>query len=335
MSFPADHLTALSLFVDTVRDGNADAIHDTRVATRRVREALPLLPSQTDGHTDALRRILRKVGRALGRARDGDVALGLLQHMARRRPAVGPAAAAMRLSVERERLAERRRLVKVIESTDFHDAVAELLHQVVAHGWQVILHRRRFKAGWERLLGHRITHRASTLRRRIDRAGGVYFPNRVHAVRIAAKKLRYALEIADAAAVWRCAPAINLLKETQDTLGHAHDCQLLIERTAARETGERASGDTRDLLAEALEADVQAFHRRYLRQRDRLRRLAGAAEARASDPPQGGHFTQTGLLAAGTLIVPLALWFMSGGRRSARDTRPRPLDVRLADLTTM
>jgi len=237
----------------------------------------------------------------------------------------------MRLSVERERLAERRRLVKVIESTDFHDAVAELLHQVVAQGWQVILHPRRFKRGWERLLRQRITHRAVTLRRRIDHAGGVYLPKRVHAVRIAAKKLRYALEIADEAGVWRCGPAIALLKETQDTLGHAHDCQLLIERTAARDTGERASIDTRDLLAEALEVDVQAFHRRYLRQRDRLRRLADAAEARAADPPQNGHLARTGLLAAGTLIVPLALWLTSGGRRSARDTRLMSLDVCLAD----
>ncbi|PYR56807.1 MAG: hypothetical protein DMF91_21060, partial [Acidobacteria bacterium] len=167
MSFPADHLTALSRAIETVRDGDADAIHDMRVATRRVREALPLLRTQSDEHTEELRLVFRKVGRALGGARDGDVALGLLDQMEQRRPAVGTAAAAMRRDIERERLAKRRKLVKVVESTDFHEAVAELLHQVVAHGWRAMLQRRPFKRGWEGLLRQRMIDRAAMLRHRI------------------------------------------------------------------------------------------------------------------------------------------------------------------------
>src|SRR2546430_1933265 len=142
MTFPADQLAALTHLIDTVREGDAEAIHDMRVATRRVREALPLLTSPSDEHTEELRRIFRRVGRALGRARDGDVALGLLDQMEQRRPAVGPAAASMRRVIEPERQARRRKLVKVVESTDFHDAVAELLHQVAAHGWRAMLQRR-------------------------------------------------------------------------------------------------------------------------------------------------------------------------------------------------
>jgi CHAD domain-containing protein len=289
MTFPADQLAALTHLIDTVRDGDAEAIHDMRVATRRVREALPLLTSPSEEHSEELRRIFRRVGRALGRARDGDVALSLLDQMEQRRPAVGPAAAAMRRDIEPERQARRRKLVKVVESTDFHDVVAELLHQVAAHGWRAMLQRRPFKRGWEDLLRQRMAERAAMLRHRIDRAGGVYFPKQVHAVRIAAKKLRYALEIADARDVFHCGDAIDRLKETQDTLGHVHDCHLLIERLADLDPGEDTGCDTRALLAEVLEADIREFHQRYLSQRDGLRQVADTVDRCVSEkPPAGG-----------------------------------------------
>jgi CHAD domain-containing protein len=324
MSFPADHLTALSHSIETVRDGNADAIHDMRVATRRVREALPLLRTQSDEHTEELRLIFRKVGRALGRARDGDVALSLLDQMEQRRPAVGTAAAAMRRDIERQRQAKRRKLVKVVESTDFHEAVADLLRQVVSHGWRAMLQRRPFKRGWEGLLRQRITDRAAMLRGRIDRAGGVYFPKRVHAVRIAAKKLRYALEIADETGLCHSGDAIEVLKETQDTLGYVHDCHLLVAGLAELDSDEGTDCNTRDLLVEALEGDVQEFHRRYLSQRNRLRQLADAAEAAAAKIPEGGHLT-AGLVVATTLIVPLTLLVLNGARRPAGDSKPTAL----------
>jgi CHAD domain-containing protein len=286
MTFHADQLTALSQLIETVRDGDADAIHDMRVATRRVREALPLLTFQSDEHTEELRRIFRKVGRALGRARDGDVALGLLEQMEQRRPGVATAATAMRQVIERKRLAKRRRLVEVVESADFHDAVAWLLHQASAHGWRAMLQRNPLRSGWEGLLRQRITSRAATLRRRIRRAGGVYFPKPVHAVRIAAKKLRYALEIADESGVCRCGDSIELLKETQDTLGHVHDCHLLIKHLADLEADEEAGCDTRAPLVDVLEADIQEFHQRYVSQRDRLRQVADAADACAAGKPE-------------------------------------------------
>jgi len=51
-------------------------------------------------------RVFRKVGRALGDARGGDVAIKLLEDMARQRPRARSAAAAVGQMLERERLAE-------------------------------------------------------------------------------------------------------------------------------------------------------------------------------------------------------------------------------------
>lgn len=323
MSAP-DHSNALSPLLDGVREGDGHAIHDARVATRRLREALPLVGSLSNAHTEELRRAFRKVGRALGRARDGDVALGLLGEMVRRRPDARSAAATMGQMLERERLADRRRLIKAMEATDFCRAVAEIEPWIAVKGWRPFRRRRAFRKGWQALLQMRVSRRAARLRKRIDEAGGVYFPNRVHAVRIAAKKLRYALEIADAAGVWRCDGAMDVLKDTQDTLGHVHDCQLLAERLTERDPSGPAADETRHLLIEALEADVHEFHRRYLSQRERLRYLADLAERRISDGRDVGHLAP-GLLAAGAVLLPVTWWVLSGGDRQ---TRPKPVPAK-------
>ena len=68
-----------------VRDGGSTAIHDARVATRRMRELVPLvvgglMPSDTE----RLDRTLRKATRRLGRARDREV---MLETLAAREPA--------------------------------------------------------------------------------------------------------------------------------------------------------------------------------------------------------------------------------------------------------
>ena len=41
----------------------------------------------------------------------------------------------------------------------------------------------------------RVARRAASLKAAIDEAGAVYLPERLHAVRIAVKKLRYAVEL--------------------------------------------------------------------------------------------------------------------------------------------
>src|SRR5262249_58534179 len=49
---------------------------------------------------------------------------------------------------------------------------------------------------WRKLLGTRLVKRAKALGVAVAEAGQMYAPERLHAVRITVKKLRYALEIA-------------------------------------------------------------------------------------------------------------------------------------------
>src|SRR5688572_25251175 len=72
------HASSRALFRELrlAREGHHHAIHQARVASRRLREALPVLPSTARGRRcDNIIRDVRRIGRALGSVRELDVAL--------------------------------------------------------------------------------------------------------------------------------------------------------------------------------------------------------------------------------------------------------------------
>jgi CHAD domain-containing protein len=89
----ADYLSALLAKLHVHLDGaviNSDprAIHDARVATRRLKAGLDLFaPILPDGRDRKLRRTLRRLRRRLGTLRDHDVMIGHVERMRRKRSA--------------------------------------------------------------------------------------------------------------------------------------------------------------------------------------------------------------------------------------------------------
>ena len=64
-----------------VFDGDTEGVHDARVATRRIREVLPLTREWHKRDVDDLRAHFKRIGRALGEVRDADVRIGLLSYL--------------------------------------------------------------------------------------------------------------------------------------------------------------------------------------------------------------------------------------------------------------
>jgi len=64
--------------LESVYEGEVEAIHDARVATRRIRELLALVPVRSRAREDDAAKGYKKVGRVLGRVRDIDVQLALI-----------------------------------------------------------------------------------------------------------------------------------------------------------------------------------------------------------------------------------------------------------------
>jgi CHAD domain-containing protein len=132
----------------------------------------------------------------------------------------------------------------------------------------------------------RVARRGKRLERAIDDAGQIYAPEGLHAVRIAAKKLRYALEIADESGAAPCASTVRLIKKVQDTLGRLHDLQVLQHHVAAVGAAPRKGRSTPDaalaVLSRWIEDECRHMHAKYVAAMPALRTVV--AEARRDIP---------------------------------------------------
>jgi CHAD domain-containing protein len=260
--------------------GEVRALHRARVASRRLRELVPLL--QLDGDdTRKLGRRIRKVTSRLGAVRELDVLALLIDELASARPAHAEALRRLRVPVDRDRGAAREYLSAHLPAGDMRKVAGKLERTVDAlenakasRGGA----RRAGDRGWRWAVDARIAHRAARVMRAMTEAGAVYLPERLHAVRIALKKLRYAAELAAASDGLSATPSLRLLKRAQDLLGRLHDLQVLIER--ARQVQASLAPPTlvawRDLdaLVASLEDECRRLHARYVRGRDALKGVA-------------------------------------------------------------
>ena len=266
----SEQVARLTDQLEAVRDGGSESIHDARVTTRRLRELLELM--QTDAE-DELRLRVKRAGQALGRVRDVDVRIELLTRLESRLPPMAPALLTLRHSASRTRPGLLRRTIKRLESLDLGSTRVDRLDHV--------RRRRSGQNGWHLAIRRALAHRARAAQEAIDHATGVYFPNRVHAVRIALKQMRYAMEIADATRIANLSAPVRDVRKAQDVLGDIHDRQTLLEDLV--DSGEEAEipRSALDGIAQVVEADIQRLHERYLGKRTHLREIStGVARIR-------------------------------------------------------
>ena len=209
-------------------NGDADAVHAVRVATRRLREALRLLDNHPrEGRK--LRRVLKRITRRLGPVREVDVGLALVGQIAHERHHLSLACDRVRLRLTEVGASRRERLGRHLDDLDIKAVAGRIdrhLRHARAHGVAAA-------AGLDRArLVSRVAARAEAVRAAAESAGGLYAPEALHDVRIAAKKLRYALEVARTARVTGAAAAVTRLRKYQDLLGRLHDLQIFAAQVA-------------------------------------------------------------------------------------------------------
>lgn len=240
--------------------GKDTGVHQARVASRRLREALPVLTEGLRGtKRSKAQRKIRRLTQALGTVRELDVTLHLIDELAERRGIPKAALADVRAHVMEER--ERRRTVMNERLDDVNTAKLKrrlrsvrnaLANPTPGHNWRAVL-------------ALRIARRARRLQRAIDHAGQVYAAQALHEVRIAAKKLRYALEIADESGGAPCAATLRAIKRLQDTLGRLHDLQVLQHHVAeVSASHRRASDGGLAVLSRLIEDECRHLHGRYI-----------------------------------------------------------------------
>jgi CHAD domain-containing protein len=247
--------------------GDAAALHRARVASRRLREALPVAGAAASGGAQRkVRKLARRLTRALGTVRELDVTLQILEERAEADDGHGSAIDRARgmVRVERERRrSDMLRRLSQINPDKLQRRLASFTAEVAAAD----------NDAWRRALAARLAHRARRLQQAIARAGAIYFPARLHVVRIAAKQLRYTLELAAEAGLTEVRPLVSSVKRAQTTLGQLQDLQVVLRQVdaASAEPGlEPAARAGLARLAQTIEEDSRRAHGRYLRSAPRL-----------------------------------------------------------------
>jgi CHAD domain-containing protein len=298
-----------------VFDGQANAVHESRVATRRIRELLALVPAipGRDGEAD-IATGYKAMGRALGRVRDIDVQIDLIRDLEAHAPQAAPSLVLVRQDHDEARLAKMRRLIKTLERLD----VDALLH-FVGDGHPAGLRTRLTSSGWRQQIKRLVVERSHSAKDAIDHATGVYFPKRSHQARIAVKQLRYAGEIALRTGFAEMHSALGALKRSQQILGDLHDRQVLADSLRSYTKHRDVDADHVKLTRQVLEGEVHNLHADYLSRRDALRNACADMHHVATRSNDG--MTRVGIgaaVAVSSLLCARALSAARGSRLPVR-----------------
>ena len=304
--FAAHNVAVLRHCWRGIRDGDVECIHEARVATRRIRAALGVVSDRRSAES----RHARKLGRALGRVREMDVTHELVTVYAARVPAATAVIAEITHELDRTRSKARRRLVKMLDDFDVRP-LARLRH---AEHFGVL----KFWKDWRAALRSDVGGKSAALLVAVEHATAVYMPNRLHRVRIALKKLRYAMEVAEAAGMSVDETAARDARKLQDVLGRMHDLHVTLR--LVRDSGQRLTdaADELSVLEAVIGAECAELHGSYVARRDRLIALGdfGRAFASSSRAAFAAGRVLRALPAAGVAAVPLAIWQLSAGTPS-------------------
>ena len=305
LQFAAENVRLIRQHWRGVRDGDPESIHQARIATRRARAALGIV----DGKENERLELCRALGRLLGKVRELDITQEIFRTLSMRVPAASCAIAAACRAVERDRQHARRRFTKALDDLELQPLLALRERPSITTVWK----------DWRRSVVTEMLARQRALCDAIDRAPTVYMPNRVHRVRIAAKKLRYTLEVGEATGIRVNTNVMRDLRKAQDLLGRVHDIDVARRVVQHLHRADTSCAAEAAILDAVMAADCSARYEKYLTRRERLQavcdycsQLAAAARSRWSV-----ELARRTLPAAGAVALPIAMWRLAAGREGS------------------
>ena len=298
-------------------NGRTGGLHKTRVASRRIREALPIVGAAAPpSKVRKLSKKMRALTRSLGPIRELDVELDILEDKSKTAGVSGRAIEIVRREVASRRQALREELAANAPVGDLKKLLKKLERvgdggaRGKGRGAKEAKGKRHkvgganaegtFEAQWRGVLATRVMRRAKNVALALEGAGAVYVPERLHDVRISTKKLRYALEIARDAGVAAAVPLVRTLKGHQERLGHLHDLQVLLKHVRETEGSPGVGSRVNDLTAyaDSLDRECRRLHADFVEHRAELASVVKdirhqVVPALATPPRLQAHVTGT------------------------------------------
>ena len=289
-------LEAFSRELDGVRAAeDIEYIHRMRVASRRLRAALPLFGTCfARKHYEKWTDEIKTITRALGEARDCDVQIAyLIKYQKRAEKAwkakktgsagdapTTPAVRYLLSDLQKRRQLLQKDVIGALEILEKNHAIEDM-HTIFNEPLLMVRGgmKRAFVYGIAPVAAIRIEERLSTL---LSFEPWVSHPEAVaehHATRIAAKKLRYTLEVYAPVYRLNLQKPISRVKAVQEILGDLHDCDvwidsitrlLLHERSRLRSENGEKRPDTYTLSSLKIflserERERKVLYRRFVR----------------------------------------------------------------------
>lgn len=244
-------LVALEFYEVAARAGEIEAIHQLRVANRRLRAAVELFSSVLHGsRVNYLRRELHWLGSTAGATRESDVTEQLMRKRSGRLDRTSQdSLAPIFEELSSLRRVELARIGEMFSSKRYR----MLLERVASTPLRKVPPTTVVRAT--------VTLMLRPIARAVRRAGARLEPDSApeefHRLRIRTKRLRYAMEMIDEMTGRRGRKAVKRLVEMQDLLGSHHDAVIAI--AWLRHFAGTANAPPASLLAAG--ALIQSLHR--------------------------------------------------------------------------
>ncbi len=268
---------------------DSEYIHRMRVASRRLRAALPLFASciPEKKYRQWMQEIQR-ITRALGDARDTDVQIAFLKKLEKRKTAglrakdTNPAQPDLLKGDAETILLSLLQKKRVKLQTAVVSALEKLENSGVINDMRIFFGDQKEKArsirkkpspyGIAPVAATRIARRLDLL---LSHEQWVHNPDAIaehHAIRIAAKKLRYTMEIY--APLYRrgLKKTLRRIKKIQEILGDLHDCDVWIDMVMAMLLKERQSSSEMNTVKNTQVSKVTSY-KHFLSEREKERKI--------------------------------------------------------------
>ncbi|MDW5563900.1 MAG: YfcE family phosphodiesterase [Methanomassiliicoccus sp.] len=253
-----NQVAALSASAKAAREMDIEGVHQMRVASRRLRAALPIFSScLKESQHGRWRDGVKGLTKALGEARDTDVQVEYLRSFLDHTTEVQrPGVQALLDLMEARRREQQEQVLGWLDNIN-EEGVLKEMTDLLARRIQRLEARKpdvRGRPSYAAGLAH-VSYRVGKV---LELEASVHDPLAIekhHAMRIAAKRLRYTMETFRPLFDDQLKEDISTLKGIQDLLGEMHDCDVwLAGMDAVREELTEMPGVGIETLLPGLEA---------------------------------------------------------------------------------
>jgi CHAD domain-containing protein len=230
----------VSLETKVLNGDDPEAIHDMRVASRRLQQVLDLVfPKPLPREARRLRRKIRRCRRALGDVRNCDVLLEQVAgRLARRRCSDRESWTAVKQHLQERRSGSFARAIRKLSKVNlavFYMRAKEILDRLRPTAARDHVSNPLVQADGPALepfparLGQALAGVWSEFEKQVAASHREMTAPSIHAARICAKRLRYLLEVVNQFGIPGSSGALAWLRKIQQHLGDWHDMEVLEE----------------------------------------------------------------------------------------------------------